>query len=204
MPDRFLTVQNQRQQLEEIIGLVRKGIANPTVRETALLIVKNAGCPNQNVSSASRDQIDLCQLKAVYEAVKNGDSDVPGLEHGVPYMADPAGFDLYTAPARLLKACKAGMGSCHEDCDGLTALICALAGTLGFEAGARAWGKPGGDGYQHVFCVVKFPKREKTGELSLDVTVPRAKVGWHPPEGRIMTAWVNPQPPNPQLREMRR
>ena len=190
MPERFLTVENQRQQLEELVGLIRKGIANPTVRETALLIVRNAGCPNQNTSSASRAQIDLCQLKAIYAAVKHGDPDVPGLEKGVPYMADPDGFDLYTAPSRLLKACKAQMGSCHEDCDGLTALIAALSGTLGFKVAARAWGKPGTQGYQHVFVVVKFPKRERESELTLDVTVPRAEVGWNPPAGRIMTAWA--------------
>lgn len=183
-----VTVSTQEESLGHLRKLVVKGIKSWEVRETALQII--ADCPNRNISSAKQEQIDLCELKAVYAALKHGAPGVPGLERGVPYIADPVGFDLYTAPKRLLEACKLGMGSCREDCDGLAALQAALLGTLGFSVGLRAWGKLHGTGFQHVYTVVHFPKREKTRVVSLDLTVKKAEVGWQPPAGRVMTAWV--------------
>jgi hypothetical protein len=72
----------------------------------------------------------------------------------------------------------------------LTALVIALAGSLGWKCGARAWGKTA-DGYSHVYPVVAFPKRPPFQKIvGLDTTVPDSKVGWEPPKAHVLTAWL--------------
>ena len=78
-----------------------------------------------------------------------------------------------------------------HNCDDHTALIVALTGSIGFRCGLRAWGKARSKGFVHVYPVVLFPKLppyERT--VGLDTTVPEASVGWEPPRGNVLTAWL--------------
>jgi hypothetical protein len=58
--------------------------------------------------------------------------------------------------------------------------------------GLRAYGRLALNGdFEHVYAVVKTPKRAPfTGELALDTTVRESYVGWEPPPGNVMTAWL--------------
>lgn len=151
---------------------------HPRVRKAAFQVITDC---------KSRD--DLCELRAIYNAVKNGDERVAGLEKGLKYVADPLGSDYFIAPHRMLEWCEDG--ACAEDCDSHAMLITAMAGAVGFHVGLRAWGNLKRKGFQHVYGVVHFPKREPyQKEIALDTTVPEAEVGWQPPRGRIDTKWI--------------
>lgn len=77
-----------------------------------------------------------------------------------------------------------------HNCDDHTALICALAGTIGFKVGLRAWGEYGED-FSHVYAVAMLSKRNPTRVVGMDTTVEESTVGWEPPQGRVMTAWLS-------------
>jgi hypothetical protein len=171
-----LWVRNQRVALEQLAKLTQAAMVDPLVRRTANQIVRDC---------ASRD--DMCELKAIFAAVKTGTQNVPGFERGVRYVSDPLDADYFTAPAQLIRECQAG--ACAEDCDSHAALICALAGTLGFVVGLRAYGEVKND-YEHVYAVALYPKVNGTRTLGLDTTVPDAKVGWEPPQANVLTAWI--------------
>lgn len=179
MTIRFLGVATQRESLVELAKLAAKGALDPDVRRAALQITGNL---------PARD--DMGELEAIYDAVKNGHPAISPT--GVRYVADPLEADFFTAPRRLLEECQ--KGACAGDCDDQAALVAALCGAVGFKFGLRAYGryksgpseKPE---YEHVFCVVGFPKRSPSKEIALDTTVPQATVGWHPPAGHVLTAW---------------
>lgn len=80
-----------------------------------------------------------------------------------------------------------------HNCDGHAALIAALLGSIGFMVGLRAWGPKDSGEYEHVYAVVVYPKAGARGAriLGLDSTVDESKVGWEPPPGRILTAWLD-------------
>jgi hypothetical protein len=80
-----------------------------------------------------------------------------------------------------------------HNCDGHAALIAALLGSIGFMVGLRAWGPKNAQDYQHVYAVVVYPKAGGPGArvIGLDSTVEESKVGWEPPPGRILTAWLD-------------
>lgn len=172
---------NQDKALEALARLIEKGQEHPFVRATALKIVRSCG---------SRD--DECELEAIYEAVKYGDASVKALSQGFPYRADPKSIDFFTAPDRSLRMCE--KGACGGDCDEHTTLIAALAGSLGFTVGARAYSPNDRDPYIHVYAVALLPKKEEDPNVGrvvgLDTTVEKAYVGWQPPPGRYRTAWV--------------
>lgn len=173
-------VQDQAAALRTIRDLIDKGMKSPAVVRAARAIV--ADCE-------ARD--DLCELEAIYEAVKNGTDAVPGMSRGVRYVADPRNVDWYQGAVATLKECASG--SCSGDCDEFTVLIGSFCGALGFKVGARAWGpKPGVKSYSHVYPVVGFPKkgpwRSERDVKALDATVDQ-HVGWQPPRGEVLTDW---------------
>lgn len=130
---------------------------------------------------------DACELEAIFEAVKHGTPYVKGLAKGLKYIADPRWADHFTAPYRVLDQC--ARGACAEDCDGHAALIAALAGSLGFKVGLRVWGETHSN-YVHVYAVAGLPKREPRDTVGMDTTVPDSSVGWEPPNGAVLTAWL--------------
>lgn len=169
-------VDTQREALEQLAELAQRSTVHPLVREVAMQLT--ADCP-------SRD--DACELQTIFDAVKHGDSRVRALKAGVRYVADPRWADHFTAPYRLLKQC--ARGACAGDCDDHAALIVALAGALGFKVGLRVWG-PSDSNYVHVYAVAGVPKRDPRQVVGLDTTVDESDVGWEPPSGSVLTAWL--------------
>lgn len=169
-------VETQREALQQLAELAQRATVHPLVRETAMQIT--AECP-------ARD--DSCELEAIFNAVKHGDPRVRPLRKGVRYVADPRWADHFTAPHRLLKQC--ARGACAGDCDDHAALIVALAGSLGFVMGLRVWG-PSHSNYVHVYAIAGVPKRDPREVLGLDTTVDDSTVGWEPPSGAVLTAWL--------------
>jgi hypothetical protein len=180
---RLETATSQRAALEKVAQLIRKGSIHPDILKAAKALTRDC---------EARD--DLCELEAIYQAVKVGSDRVSWLRRGVRYLADPFPFDSFHAVSSQINLCKEG--SCAFDCDDQTILIGSLASALGFKVGARAWG-PGtkqNDDYQHVYAVAAVPKSGPwpAGYYGhgLDTTVPSAAVGWEPQGGHILTAWI--------------
>lgn len=186
----------QREALLRLAQLASRDSIDPRVINVARRLT--AECANRD---------DTCELTAIYEAVKSGSGTVPELRRGVRYLADPRRMDFFTSPRRILEQC--ATGACAEDCDGHAALIAALVAAAGFKAGLRAYGPPGSfhgqgdpaDVAVHVYAVACVPKRGRqlpdgkagwTNEdvVGLDTTVAEAYVGWQPPPGQVVTAWL--------------
>jgi hypothetical protein len=172
---------SQREELEKVASLIRSGCVNIDIMKAAKAL-KN-GCD---------DRDDMCELEALYDAVKNGTDRVDWLRHGVRYVADPQPFDSLHSVRSIIEFCREGANA--FDCDDQTILMGSLAASLGFKVGARAWG-PGRSGdYGHVYAVAGVPKsgpwpRDYYGH-GLDTTVPSASVGWEPSGGHILTSWL--------------
>jgi hypothetical protein len=179
VPFSIADVKDQRAALRKIAKMIEKGSIDPDVRRVALKIV--ADCEGKD---------DLCELQAIFDAVKHGTDKVPFLRNGVRYVSDPRAADFYTGANRMLSEC--AHGACAGDCDDHTILVGALCASLGFKVGARAWGpSPRTDLYQHVYCVVWMPKRGPWNAKSItgmDTTVKDSFVGWAPHRGRVLTA----------------
>lgn len=171
-----LEVANQKSALKKLAELVEKSTVDPLVRNAAIAIVNDC---------ASRD--DECEVRAVYEAVKHGNSHVQGLERGLKYMSDPRWADFFSSPTRTLKQLAAGINA--GDCDDSSALITAMLGSLGFVVGLRAWGKKKGE-FTHVYGVVGLPKIDPKELVALDTTVDE-DLGWEPPGGHTLTALLD-------------
>lgn len=182
---RFALVEanSQEDALEMLARQAAPDTMNPKVRNTAIKIVR---------SCDARD--DICELTAIFEAVKNGDSQVKGLADGLKYMSDNFFTDTFIAPSDLLDECEDG--ACAGDCDDHAGLCFALAGALGFRVGLRAWGPKGSKGFQHVYAVALVPKEEEDEpyEFGLDTSADagESSAGWQPPEGHVLTAWMEP------------
>lgn len=166
--------------------LVGDGLANPKNSHAIIRAARSitSDCPPRN---------DLCEVKAVYEAVKHGTKKVPGLAKGLRYVSDPRTFDYFASAAATLRECEAG--SCAGDCDDASILVASLLLALGFTVGLRAWGpNPNQNRYTHVYAVVALPKHGPVPEgysgHGLDTTVEKAYPGWEPPSGRILTYWI--------------
>jgi hypothetical protein len=182
LPFRTETISSQRTALKRIAELIAKGSIDPAVRRAALAITRDVD---------ARD--DLGELEALYTAVKHGTDAVPGLRKGVRYVADPRAADFFTGAGKLLEECR--HGACGGDCDDATILIGAMASSLGFKVGARAYARPSdGDGFTHIYAVASIPKRgpwpANYGGHGLDTTVESARVGWEPKKGKVLTYWV--------------
>lgn len=171
--------RTQRTALNQLAEMAQRGMVNPTVRRAANLIVRDC---------AARD--DICELNAIFLAIKEGTPNVPGLSRGVRYVADPLDADYYTGPAQLLRECAAG--ACAEDCDSQSTLVCALAGSLGFIVGLRAYASSYASDYEHVYPVAISSRTNPRGGrvVGMDTTVPSSTLGWQPPRGKVMTAWI--------------
>ena len=178
----LLDVSTQEQALVTLAKLTAADTFDPIVRNAAIKIVRK--CKARN---------DVCELKALFDAVKNGDPQIPGLENGVKYVSDNFWVDGFVSPAQMLRQC--AEGSCGEDCDSQGALMAALAGSLGFRVGIRAWGH-NADGFEHIYAVAIVPKDEpdlsKCFEFGLDTSadVGDSHAGWQPQEGNVATAWI--------------
>ncbi len=179
---RLIPAGSQRDALEQVEKMILDGATNTDILKAAKALTRDC---------EARD--DLCELEAIYQAVKVGSDRVPWLRRGVRYLADPFPLDSFHTVRSQIEFCKEG--SCAFDCDDQTILVGALAGALGFKVGARAWG-PGtkqSDDYQHVYAVAAVPKSGPwpAGYYGhgLDTTVPSAAVGWEPQGGHFMTAW---------------
>jgi hypothetical protein len=173
------TVTTQEDSLRVLASMIKKGQESPLVRAAALKIV--AACD-------SRD--DMCELQAIFDAVKHGTSDLEALASGFKYVADPNTIDFFSGAERTLKMC--ATGSCGGDCDDHTVLVGSLAGSLGFKMGARGYGPQKNGPLVHVYAVVLTPKRirNKAKVIGMDTTVPESELGWQPPPGNYKTAWV--------------
>ncbi len=187
---RIMDLASQEDALRKLGELTRRATVDPYLRNVALKIVSEC---------ASRD--DACELHAIYEAVKYGRADIPGLERGIKYVADPRYADYFSSPVDTLK--NAARGAIGGDCDDHSALIAALAGACGWKVGLRAWGPRGGPGFSHVYPVVAYPKRPRPVQINgrmlgafekvmgMDTTVDSAEVGWEPPRGEVLTCWLD-------------
>lgn len=178
---RFREVGSQEEALEELASLIRSGSVDPRIVQAARAITRDC---------SSRD--DLCELEAIYEAVKEGTSRVSWLKRGMRYVADPHSFDTFSTVNALITDCAAG--SCAGDCDDSSILVGSLAAAVGFKVGVRAWGPGRAGDFQHVYAVALVPKNGPWGKNyyghGLDTTVPRFSVGDEPPGGHIVTAWL--------------
>lgn len=194
-----LDVDSQEDALIQIAAMTAEDTADPTVHKVALAAVH--GC-------ASRD--DTCELTAIFNLLRYGPDQVgnldanarrilqqlmPGLKNGLKYMSDPRYRDFYTGPARLLAECADGV--CAEDCDGHAMLAAALAGSLGYIVGLRAWGPKGSSSYEHVYALAMLPKEgdlagspQQVFGLDTSADVGDPYPGWEPPEGNVFTAWL--------------
>jgi hypothetical protein len=170
--------KTQSASLQALAEMAQRGSVDPYVRFTALKIIR-----------AAKARDDAAELEALWNALRNGDPDVAPVRDGFKYTADPRFADYFTAPADLLKMGEHGI--LRGDCDDATGLVCALGGSLGFKMGLRAWGPKGSEFFSHVYPVAAFPKRPPfESEQGLDITVDSASVGWEPPEGNVLTAWL--------------
>jgi hypothetical protein len=181
---RLVSSSSQRDALDKVASIIRKGSIDPRIVAAARAITRDC---------APRD--DECELRAIYEAVKYGTDAVAWLHRGMRYVADPHSFDTFSTVNAIVNDCAAG--SCAGDCDDATILVGSLAAAIGFRVGARAWGRgknQAGD-YQHVYAVAAIPKsgpwpRDYYG-TALDTTVDRFDVGDEPDGGHILTAWLD-------------
>lgn len=202
MKNHLVDFTTQKQTLRELSRLTKASLIHPRVHTAAIII-----------ADSCKARKDLCELRAIYDAVRDGTPDVPGLEKGIKYMADPSTHDYWVAPHRLLQQCEEG--ACAEDCESQAMMVAALAASIGFAVGLRAWGSPKRDGYQHLFGLAKYPKvppeEIRNGDVALqeafdqddypgwrtivlDVSTERPSFDWSPPIGRTLTAWIYKQP----------
>jgi hypothetical protein len=171
---------SQEQALAELARLCAEDTVDPKIRRAAIKIIRDC---------QARD--DVCELTALYQAVKFGDSQVKGLEQGLKYVSDPIYRDFYVQPSKLINDCEGG--ACAGDCDDHAMLIGALAGSLGFVVGLRAYKRKGATSYEHVYAVAVLPKVGKPEAIfGLDTSADAGPTpaGWEPPEGEVANAWL--------------
>lgn len=165
MRSRTFELATQRGALEELARIALEDSVHPLIVGAARKITN--GCK-------SRD--DDCELDAVYRWVRKN----------IRYVADPRDTDLFVHPHRLLQMATRGAGA--GDCDDHASLIAALLTSIGWHCGLRAWG-PNDNEYVHVYAVVGYPKKKPNEVLGMDTTEDQ-EVGWEPPGGANMTAWL--------------
>jgi len=107
---RLEDVTSQRDALEKIGELIRKGSIDQEVLRAAKAVTRDC---------SARD--DLCELEAIFNAVKHGDSRVAWLKKGLRYVADPYPFDTFHSASAMIESCRAG--ACSGDCLPLDTLV---------------------------------------------------------------------------------
>lgn len=180
MPDRTVNVSTQTAALQQLAKITQASSVSPIVIQAARSIVQ--ACP-------ARDQ--RCEIASIFEAVKYGTPAWKPLSTGVRYVNDPVFSDVFISPERLFAMWPDGGMS--GDCDEHTALIVAMLSALGYHAGLRAWGDDSED-FTHVYAVVAYPKGADGSSqrvYGLDSTVPESTIGWEPPGGHVLTAWIH-------------
>jgi hypothetical protein len=174
---KMVNPKDQQASLKLLAELAQRASVTPLVRNTAVKIIRN--CKSRG---------DQCELEAVFRTVKTGDAGVAPFADGFKYIADPRYADYFESPVDAIENCL--RGACGSDCDGHAGLIVALCSALGFKCGLRAWGR-NKEGFSHVYAVVAFPKRPPFKDVvGMDTTVPESSVGWEPPQGEVLTAWL--------------
>lgn len=189
MSARLVKILNQKDSFMELVRVTAADALSEPIYKVARQIKMASRCD---------DRDDICELKAVYDTVKNGDERIPGMERGLRYISDPQTIDYFIRPKKMLSFC--AEGACAEDCDSHAALVASILIAMGFRAGLRAYGPKKTGAFSHVYAVAMLPKisvndvsgvKSKTVDvIGMDTTVPSASVGWQPPPGRVMTAWI--------------
>lgn len=181
-------VSDAQESLAKLAGLVLKGMETEDYRVAAVKLVKSCLRLRQG-SGSDRDSMDqsLCELEALFQAITDGDKRIDWLREGVGYIADPAVFDLFHNPGRIVALCR--QGACAVDCDDHSIIMGSLAGCVGFKVGLRAWGKRP-DELTHVYTVVRVPKVRTRRTLALDTSTGSPKMGWQPKGGHVVTCWI--------------
>lgn len=151
---------------------------NKTIQETASRILVSE-CASKNNNGRTPNW--QCELGAIFDAVKVGNLNIPGLEHGIYYKADPKHIDYYTGPRVLMELAKRGAGA--EDCDGQTMLVASLAAAAGYSVGLREFKRDGSSQYTHIYPVVKVPRDNPTEWIGMDTTYEPSYLGWQPGGG---------------------
>lgn len=153
-----------RATLEVMRKIVNDSLASPTVRETAVGLVRD---------TAQRDR--LAQARAIRRF----------LQDRMRFLSDPLGVELLHTPEYLLKEI-GRRGIIQADCDDAAILGAALAKNIGIPAYFRAlafWDAKRTP-YQHVYTLLQTPQ----GVLDLDTTRPAPMP--RPPIGRALTVEV--------------
>lgn len=128
------------------------GLHDPRMRQIGLQVT--SGC-------AGRD--DMCELDSIYEFVKKN----------IRYTGDITDKDTYQSAWRTLQF---GGG----DCDDHSNLNAVLAMVNGFACKFRVTSNTG-ESWDHIFCIAGYPKVSPRRWIPLDTTLPRGRVGTHPP-----------------------
>lgn len=166
---------------------LRDPAGGPLVRETAIRMVRNC---------KGRD--DMCEIQAVFTAIRDGDRGVPGFEKGMKYMTDPEMWsadgqdviDHYTTPDRMIEECMRGV--CAEDCDGMSAsLPIALLMSLGWKCAAAIFKPNGAKYFEHIYTLVGYPKLDPEKVIAFDTTVSH-DMGWEATGGEHLSATFDP------------
>jgi hypothetical protein len=147
--------------LRKLLWSPNSGLQNPKVISIARQVTR---------ACAGRDA--MCELRAIYRFVVEN----------VRYTGDVAQVDTFSGPLRTLQ-----MGG--EDCDGHSILNCALAIANGFRAKVRITSNRG-TSWDHIYCMVGFPKGRIDQWIPLDTTLARgrndfSRFGKEPPKAKF-------------------
>lgn len=147
--------------LRNLLWSPKSGLQNPQV----LFIARR-------VTQACRGRDGMCELQAIYRFVVEN----------VRYTGDVAKVDTFSGPLRTLQ-----MGG--EDCDGHSLINAALAIANGFSAKVRITSNRGAS-WDHIYCMVGFPKGTTNRWIALDTTLARSRTdfsrfGQEPPRAKF-------------------
>ena len=132
------------------------GLMDPRMREIGLAVTR--ACPARN---------DLCELSAIFEAVKRN----------IRYTGDITGKDTFQTAYRTIQL---GGG----DCDDHAELNAVLAMENGFECKFRITSNTGAT-WDHIYTLAGVPKVAPRRWIALDTTLPGAgKFGVEPPRAK--------------------
>lgn len=148
--------------LDDSIRMMREatviGLNDPTTRELAACVTR--GAPGRD---------DMAEVRAIFDFIQNH----------VKYMADPRLFDTFSTLEHTLRM---AIG----DCDDMAIADCTLLEAIGFETYFRVIQSKGSDTWNHVYSLVRLPKRRPTSKLALDHTLANAAPGVQPPVSLIV------------------
>jgi transglutaminase-like putative cysteine protease len=147
--------------LRNLLWSPRTGLQNPQILAIARRVT--SGCPGRD---------GMCELRAIYKFVVEN----------VRYTGDISKVDTFSGPLRTLQ-----MGG--EDCDGHSLLNAALAMANGFTAKVRITSNRGLS-WDHIYCMVGFPKGRTSQWIALDSTLARSRqdfsrFGREPPKAKF-------------------